>query len=123
MKNWAKKDYMHGLRLLKKASKENGFNTYIKIMSTNWIKPFSTYLAERNICATFWENVITQGNIVRIPKCVTVNDMLHGHGKCLFAWHLTRQGSDFWINIAEDMASDFGTIFDDITKLTYKYND
>ena len=121
MNKKAKEDYIHGLKILREASRASGFGIYTKIMSSHWIKPFCKYLAGKNICGVFWENVIAQGNIRRVPKCTTVNDMLHGNGKCLFVWGRTPQGSGFWLNFETNMFSDFGTIYEDVTKLLEKY--
>ena len=121
MNKEAKKDYIYGLKILKEAAITNGFNIYIKIMTTNWIKPFCKYLAEKDVCYKFWENVIKQGLVIRVTKCVTFNDIFHSAGKCLFVWSKTPQGSGFWNNLERDIESEFGTIYDDITKLLQKH--
>ena len=93
-KNVNKEDFIKGIELLKKEALKH--NVYFKIANCKWVLPFSMYLSEHALCASFWSNVIIQNNVNRVCKCNTMEDICFGVGKCLFVWSDTPQGNTFW---------------------------
>ena len=93
-KNVNKEDFIKGIELLKKEALKH--KVYFKIANCKWVLPFSMYLSEHALCASFWSNVIIQNNVNRVCKCNTMEDICFGVGKCLFVWSDTPQGNTFW---------------------------
>ena len=91
MKKNYNQDYIKGIKFLLEASKGEEIN----IRKFQWIPSVSKKLSEHNLCYWFWYNVVEQGNLYRIPLCDTWYDVLHGE-YCLFYWHETSQGLEFW---------------------------
>jgi hypothetical protein len=53
-------------------------------------------LSAATVSQGFSSNVIIQGNVYRVCKCNTMEDICFGAGKCLFVWSDTPQGNNFW---------------------------
>ena len=93
-KNVNKEDFIKGIKLLKKEALRR--RAYFKIASCRWVLPFSMYLSEHGLCASFWNNVIIQNHINRVRECNTMEDICFGADKCLFVWNETSEGHNFW---------------------------
>ena len=91
-KNLFNEDYISGMRLLLKKSKEQGIN----VRQCQWIPNVSKMLSEHNLCYKFWNNTCSQNRIKNILKCDNWYDLLYSFNVCAFLWIVTNEKPTFW---------------------------
>ena len=96
------KDLVEGVNFLKKSASSLGLDGYFSIVLCKWIIPFSMYLSEYGSCHKFWENVVKQDRLEKIPYCVDFTDLFYGQNN-LFLWEKTEEGFNYWENIIHKM--------------------
>lgn len=86
-------DYISGMRLLLKKSKEQGLDI---IRKCQWIPNVSKMLSEYNLCYKFWRNTCNQNRIKNILKCNSWYDLLYNINVCAFLWIMSNESPAFW---------------------------
>jgi hypothetical protein len=127
--NINRKDFKNAMNFLKDMAKDK--NLYFEISNCRWIKPISLYLSTKNKCFNFWKYTCKEGDLGKICKCKTINDICYTPMSFLFTWYHTDEGDMFWRDLlCEDLCTfSNSTIFTPLCEVCnninkkLKYND